>query len=140
MRPFHYKKMINKKERMIIMKNNQNILFDVLTTFYEGEYGYDMDEIEFKSDLIKSLESDCVPIAASEFGETTEFVAETVYVPSQNIIIKDVYSVEYEEQFQEKLYFKDVEEFQEYLYRESFDGLLAPEIEEKELIKIVKTA
>lgn len=127
------------KERMISMNKEQSQLFDIIETFYEGEYGYDMEEFELKEDLIKNLKLDHVPIAASEFGEITEFSGETVYIPSQNVIYKGIYSVEYEKSFKEKLYFKDIESFQEYLYGESFDSLLAPEIEEKELIKIVKS-
>lgn len=122
------------------MDKQINILFDVISEFYEGEYGYDMEENEFKEDLIENLKSDFVPIAASEFGGISEFSAETTYTPSQNTIIKDVYSVEYDESFQEKLYFKDIEAFQKYLYNATFDGLLEPEIDEEALINIVKSA
>lgn len=122
------------------MNNKQKALFDIIKVFLEGEYGYDMDEFELKEDLIKNLKSDCVPIAASDFGETTDFSGETVYIPSQNAIFKNVYSIEFEESFQEKLHFKNLEAFQTYLYRETFDGLLAPEIDEEVLVEIVKSA
>lgn len=40
-----------------------------------------------------------MPIVAPEFGDTTDFTEETIYILSQNAIVKGVYSFEYEKSF-----------------------------------------
>lgn len=120
------------------MNKQDSTLFEIIATFYEMEYGNEVEEI--KDDLLQQIKSDYIPLAHSEFGSITDFSATTVYIPSQKAVVKNIFSFEYEQPFEEKLYFKDNEEFVYFLYNESFDGLLEPKIEEEKLIEICKCA
>lgn len=119
------------------MTEKEKNLFEIIATFLEGEYGYEPEEYE--KDLQREIKEDCVSLANSEFGSITEFAASTFYVPSEMAIIKYVFAFEYNESFEEKLFFKDKEEFAQYLLNVSFDGLLEPNIEEEKLVEIVKS-
>ena len=120
------------------MNKQDSILFEIIATFYEGEFGNERED--FKEELLQEIKSDCVALVHSEFGCITDFSATTVYIPSQKAVIKNIFSFEYGQPFEEKLYFKDNEEFAHYLLNESFDGLLEPKIEEEKLIEICKCA
>lgn len=119
------------------MAEQEMSLFDIIATFYQGEYCHEFYEI--KDILSQELKEDRVSLAESEFGSITDFSGTTFYVPSENAIIKNVYSFEYNKGFEEKLFFKDKEEFAQYLLNVSFDGLLEPNIEEEKLVEIVKS-
>jgi len=120
------------------MCENEKDLFEIIATFYEGEFGNEREDV--KEELLQEIKSDCVSLVHSEFGCITDFSATTVYIPSQKAVVKNIFSFEYEQPFEEKLYFKDNEEFAHYLLNESFDGLLEPEIEEEKLVEICKYA
>ncbi|MCE5132221.1 hypothetical protein KJB62_12670 [Staphylococcus saprophyticus] len=118
------------------MPEQEMSLFEIIATFYQGEYWHELQEIQ--DILLQEIKEDRVSLAESDFGSITEFAGTTVYIPSENAVVKDIYSFEYEQEFEEKLYFKDNEEFKEYLWSVSFDGLLEPNIGEEKLVEIVK--
>ncbi|MCD8845214.1 hypothetical protein [Staphylococcus gallinarum] len=118
------------------MCEEKMILFHIVGTFYEGEFGYELED--YKSRLLQDIKDDVISIVESEFGFITEFTTCTTYVPSERALYKDIFSFEYNKSFREKLYFKNNEEFAQYLWNEPFDGLLEPEIEEEVLVEIVK--
>lgn len=119
------------------MPEQEMSLFEIIATFYQGEYWHELQEI--KDILLQELKEDRVSLAESEFGSITEFSGTTFYVPSENAIIKNVFSFEYEQAFEEKLYFKDKSEFKDYLWNVGFDGLLEPNIGEEKLVEIVSS-
>lgn len=119
------------------MAEQEMSLFEIIATFYQIEYCHEFQEI--RDILLQELSEDCVYLAESEFGSITELSGTTKYIPSENTIIKSVFSFEYEQGFEEKLHFKDKAELKDYLWNVGFDGLLEPNIKEEKLVEIVSS-
>lgn len=120
------------------MENKINLL-RIIWDFIEVEFGDSFEGTEEDAiHILNDINSDCVPLVHSEFGSITDFTGQTSYIPSKNMIIKDVFSFEYKESYEDSVVFESLEEFNMYLMKSSFDGLLEPDIEEEQLIKIVK--
>lgn len=120
------------------MENKINLL-RIIWNFIDNEFedsfeGTEEDALE----ILNDIDNDCVPIVHSEFGDLIEFTGQTSYIPSKNMIIKDVFSFDYGESYEDPVIFESLDEFNMYLMKNSFDELLQPNMEEEQLIKIVK--
>lgn len=120
------------------MENKINLL-RIIWNFIDNEFedsfeGTEEDALE----ILNDIDNDCVPIVHSEFGDLIEFTGQTLYIPSKNMIIKDVFSFDYGESYEDPVIFESLDEFNMYLMKNSFDELLQPNMEEEQLIKIVK--
>lgn len=113
-------------------------IFEIIGTFYEYEYGEEKDD--YKAYLLQDIEDDFVSLAHSEIGSITDFSAATIYIPSEKAVVKNIFSFEYQQSFEEKLFFQDNDALEKYLMGTSFDELLEPKIEEDILIEICKSA
>lgn len=118
------------------MNKEQKVLFEVIGDYFEYEYLQDIED--YKNELETQIKNDCVSIAESEFGDTTEFSSEVVFVPSKLSIIKRIFSFEHQNGMTEKLYFDGHESLNIYLANVGYDELLAPKIEEETLLEICK--
>lgn len=120
------------------MENKINLL-RIIWDFTDMEFGDSFEGTEEDAlDILNDINNDCVPIVHSEFGDFIEFTGQTSYIPSKNIIVKDVYSFDFGESYEDLVIFESVDEFNMYLMNNSFDELLQPNMEEDQLIKIVK--
>ncbi len=119
----------------------QNELQSIIYDFYEFEFELQEHDFEdFVQNFQKEYESDCISIACSYIGNTTEFESTTTFIPSKLKLHRDIYSFEYEGSFQESIFFSSINEFRQYIYNSTFDSLLNLEdIEEELLIKLCKS-